>query len=110
MLDNKKENQWNEQFIDRGFKFTNTADSPKDLNKVSNIIAEAVEISSNSKRVTTHTIRHTHMSTLAQLGINLKAIQDRVVHSDHKTTLAIYTHDTDKMSQDMMNKLEEISM
>ncbi|QYG31944.1 site-specific integrase [Mammaliicoccus sciuri] len=106
MLDNKKENQWNEQFIDRGFIFTNTAGSPMDLNKVNNIIAEAVEISSIKKRVTTHTLRHHHISTLAQLGINLKAIQDRVGHSDYKTTLAIYTHVTDKMAQDMMNKLE----
>ncbi|MBF0747530.1 tyrosine-type recombinase/integrase, partial [Gemella sp. 19428wG2_WT2a] len=58
MLDNKKENQWNEQFIDRGFIFTNTAGSPMDLNKVNHIIAEAVEISSIKKRVTTHTLRH----------------------------------------------------
>ena len=35
------------------------------------------DISSISKRVTTHTLRHTHISTLAQLGINLKAIQYR---------------------------------
>lgn len=108
MLDNKKENQWNDKFIDRGFIFTNTAGSPIDLNKINNIIAEAVEISSISKRVTTHTLRHTHISTLAQLGINLKAIQDRVGHSDYKTTLAIYTHVTDKMAQDMMNKLEAV--
>lgn len=54
MLDNKKENQWNEQFIDRGFILTNTVGSPKALNKVSNIIADAVEISSINKRVTTY--------------------------------------------------------
>ncbi|WP_239728016.1 MULTISPECIES: site-specific integrase [unclassified Mammaliicoccus] len=109
ILDNKKENQWNDKFIDRGYIFTNTAGSPIDLNKVNNIIAEAVEISSISKRITTHTLRHTHISTLAQLGINLKAIQGRVGHSDYKTTLAIYTHVTDKMAQDMMNKLEAFS-
>lgn len=108
ILDNKKENQWNDKFIDRGYIFTNTAGSPIDLNKVNNIIAEAVEISSISKRITTHTLRHTHISTLAQLGINLKVIQDRVGHSDYKTTLAIYTHVTDKMAQDMMNKLEVV--
>src|SRR5699024_1702532 len=108
MLENKKENQWNDKFIDRGYIFTNTAGSPIDLNKVNNIIKEATDISSISKRVTTHTLRHTHISTLAQLGINLKAIQDRVGHSDYKTTLEIYTHVTDQMAKDMMNKLEEI--
>lgn len=108
ILDNKKENQWNEDFIDRGYVFTNTAGSPIDLNKVNSIIKEATEISSIKKRVTTHTLRHTHISTLAQLEINLKAIQDRVGHSDYKTTLEIYTHVTDQMAKDMMNKLERV--
>ena len=84
--------------------------SPIDLNKVNNIIKEATDISSISKCVTTHTLRHTHISTLAQLGINLKAIQDRVGHSDYKTTLDIYTHVTDQMAKDMMNKLEKHSL
>lgn len=110
MLENKKENQWNDKFIDRGYIFTNTTGSPIDLNKVNNIIKEATDISSISKRVTTHTLRHTHISTLAQLGINLKAIQDRVGHSDYKTTLDIYTHVTDQMAKDMMNKLEKIGV
>ena len=110
ILDNKKENQWNEDFIDRGYVFTNTAGSPIDLNKVNSIIKEATEISSIKKRVTTHTLRHTHISTLAQLGINLKAIQERVGHSDYKTTLEIYTHVTDQMAKDMMDKLETINI
>ncbi|MCE5080466.1 tyrosine-type recombinase/integrase [Staphylococcus epidermidis] len=110
ILDNKKENQWNEDFIDKGYIFTNTAGSPIDLNKINNIIKEATDISSIKKRVTTHTLRHTHISTLAQIGINLKAIQDRVGHSDYKTTLEIYTHVTDQMAKDMMNKLETINI
>ena len=109
ILENKKENQWNVKFIDRGYIFTNTAGSPIDLNKINNIIKEATEISSIKKSVTTHTLRHAHISTLAQLGINLKAIQERVGHSDYKTTLEIYTHVTDQMAKDMMNKLEHIS-
>ncbi|WP_372880011.1 tyrosine-type recombinase/integrase [Staphylococcus epidermidis] len=110
ILENKKENQWNGDFIDRGYVFTNTAGSPIDLNKVNSIIKEATEISSIKKRVTTHTLRHTHISTLAQLGINLKAIQERVGHSDYKTTLEIYTHVTDQMAKDMMNKLEKVGI
>lgn len=72
------------------------------------IIKETTDISSIKKRVTTHTLRHTHISTLAQLGINLKAIQERVGHSDYKTTLEIYTHVTDQMAKDMISKLENI--
>lgn len=72
------------------------------------IIKEATDISSIKKPVTTYTLRHTHISTLAQLGINLKAIQDRVGHSDYKINLEIYTHVTDQMAKDMMNKLEGV--
>lgn len=108
ILENKKQNQWDNNFIDRGYIFTNTAGSPIDLNKVNKIIKEATAISSIQKRITTHTLRHTHISKLAQLGINIKAIQDRVGHSDYKTTLEIYTHVTDKMAKDMIDKLETV--
>lgn len=50
------------------------------------------------------------MSTLAQLGVNLKAIQERVGHSDYKSPLEIYTHVTDQMAKDMMNKFESIKI
>lgn len=41
------------------------------------------------KNITTHTFRHSHISLLAELGIPLTAIMDRVGHSDSKTTLEI---------------------
>ncbi|MBB4833057.1 integrase [Staphylococcus hominis] len=110
MLQNKKNSQWNNHYRDRGFVFTNAVGSPMVVATINDTIKEAVKMSSIDKRVTTHTLRHTHISTLAQLGINIKAIQDRVGHSDYKTTLEIYTHVTDKMAQDMMNKLENFKI
>lgn len=38
ILNNKKENLWNDKFIDREYIFTNTAGGPIDLNKINNII------------------------------------------------------------------------
>ena len=46
------------------------------------------------KNITTHLFRHSHISLLAELGIPLTAIMDRVGHSDSKTTLEIYSHVT----------------
>ena len=51
-----------------------------------------------------------HISLLSQLGISLRAIMDRVGHTDHKTTLQIYSHVTEQMDKDMMNKLETINI
>ncbi|HGD7051695.1 TPA: tyrosine-type recombinase/integrase [Streptococcus agalactiae] len=42
----------------------------------------------------THLFRHSHISFLAEKGIPLNAIMDRVGHSDPKTTLSIYSHTT----------------
>ena len=60
------------------------------------------------KHVTSHTMRHSHISLLSQLGVSLRAIMERVGHTDHKTTLQIYSHVTEQMDKDMMNKLEKI--
>lgn len=42
------------------------------------------------------------------MGIPLKTIMERVGHSNHKTTLEIYTHVTNQMKSDMINKLETL--
>ncbi|HHA6957218.1 TPA: tyrosine-type recombinase/integrase [Staphylococcus aureus] len=54
-------------------------------------IKETTEISSIKKPATTHTLHHSHISTLAQLGINLKAMQEHVGHSDYKNSRDIHT-------------------
>ncbi len=53
-------------------------------------------------------MRHSHISLLTQLGLSLKAIMERVGHTDYKTTLQIYSHVTEQMDKAMMNKLEGI--
>lgn len=52
-----------------------------------------------------HLFRHTHISMLAELGVPIKAIMDRVGHSDSSTTLEIYTHVTDGMRTQLIDKL-----
>ena len=59
----------------------------------------------DGKHLTTHIFRHTHISILAELGIPLKAIMQRVGHNDPATTLSIYTHVTQHMKNDIVEKL-----
>lgn len=42
--------------------------------------------------LTTHGLRHTHTSMLIEAGANMKQVQQRLGHSDIKTTMDIYTH------------------
>lgn len=39
----------------------------------------------------------------------LRAIMDKVGHTDHKTTLQINSHVTEQMDKEMMSKLEAVS-
>lgn len=116
MLENKKAIQWDSNYIDRGFIFTNHYGNPMALTSVNRNIKTAVDDIKDdqgkkmiNKHVTTHTLRHSHISLLSQLGVSLRAIMDRVGHTDHKTTLQIYSHVTEQMDKDMMDKLEAVS-
>ncbi|MGS4031806.1 tyrosine-type recombinase/integrase [Staphylococcus pseudintermedius] len=115
MLENKKALQWERMYKDRGFIFTNHYGNPMALSSINRNIQMAVGLIKDKdgkqiikKHVTTHTLRHSHISLLSQLGVSLKAIMERVGHTDHKTTLQIYSHVTEQMDKDMMSKLEAV--
>ncbi len=60
----------------------------------------------NLKKITTHGLRHTHCSLLFEAGAGLKNVQDRLGHTDIKTTLDIYTHVTQKAKAETIEKFE----
>lgn len=94
-------------YKDRDYIFTNTKGNPLSTNKVNEILKKAISKSGIEKNVTTHTLRHTHISILAELGVPLKVVQDRVGHSDAQTTLNIYTHATKKAHDTAIHVLEK---
>lgn len=59
-----------------------------------------------SKPLSLHIFRHTHISKLAELGVPLPVIQDRVGHEDSKITQQIYLHITKKMKDEMDDKID----
>lgn len=58
--------------------------------------------------ITSHSFRHGHITLLAELGIPLKSIMDRVGHTDVNTTIKVYTHATEKIGQQMMDKINQL--
>ncbi|MCU7701432.1 tyrosine-type recombinase/integrase [Enterococcus gallinarum] len=60
-----------------------------------------------NKHLSTHIFRHTHISQLAELGVNQKAIMQRVGQVNPMTTLKIYTHVTKKVEADLLSKLNK---
>lgn len=62
------------------------------------------------KYISSHILRHTHISILSELGVELKTIMDRVGHTKPDVTLSIYTHVTKNMQQSMIDKLNNFKI
>lgn len=60
-----------------------------------------------STRLTPHSLRHTHTSLLAEAGVSLEAIMDRLGHKDDRTTRLIYLHVTKKMKKEAAEKFAD---
>lgn len=110
LLENKKDIHWNDVYKDRGFVFTNHKGNPLDASRFNKLLKEAAKEVGIKKKISSHILRASHISLLSEQGISLKAIMDRVGHSDHRTTLQIYTKVTEQMDKNMMNKLEAVNI
>ncbi len=60
----------------------------------------------NFPKITTHGLRHTHCSLLFEAGASIKEVQERLGHTDVKTTMDIYTHVTKKTKASTVDKFE----
>lgn len=60
------------------------------------------------KRITFHSLRHTHCSLLIYQGVNIKYISKRLGHSSITTTYQIYGHILDEMEQRESKEVHEM--
>ncbi|WP_419957317.1 tyrosine-type recombinase/integrase [Psychrobacillus psychrotolerans] len=51
-------------------------------------------------------MRHTNCSLLFEAGASIKEVQDRLGHSDVKTTMSIYAHVSEKAKAEAVEKFE----
>lgn len=77
--------------------------SPRTLQYTSKIIREEI-----SSEFDYHSLRHTHASMLAEIGVDQKYIQTRLGHSDLSTTIDVYEHTTNLMRERGRNALNTI--
>ncbi len=78
--------------------FISTNGTPLTLHSFNAVLHKVEEELELEKNLSSHIFRHSHVSLLSELGVPLKAIMERVGHSDANTTLSIYNHVTKKQN------------
>lgn len=92
------------------FLFVGKTGKPIQVNSFNNSlrhINERLGENKINKQISSHIFRHSHISLLSELGVPIKAIMDRVGHSDPKTTMTIYTHITKKARTNVVDILNK---
>ena len=82
--------------------------SPITLPTFSQIIKKYGAIAGIEKNLSSHVFRHSHISYLAETGLPIKSIMDRVGHANAKMTLEIYSHTTKDMEDKLVKTLDNI--
>lgn len=96
------------KYGDLGYIFTNGKGLPIDYRTFAPTLKSAAAKAGIDKPVTSHYLRHTHISFLAELNVPIKIVMERVGHTDASTTLQVYTHVTNKMKDSLLEKLDTI--
>ncbi|MCY8961767.1 tyrosine-type recombinase/integrase [Bacillus atrophaeus] len=59
-----------------------------------------LRIAELNSKLTPHSLRHTHTSLLAQAGVSLPQIMERLGHKDEDTTKNVYLHVTKEIKKE----------
>lgn len=63
-----------------------------------------------NRRITPHTLRHTHASLLLENGVDIYAISRRLGHENSKITREIYLHVTEKLQEKDNEQIRKIKI
>lgn len=81
---------------------------PEDITRVGNFMTNVLKLAGLNENLTTHSFRHTHTSLLAEAGVGLEAIMERLGHKSDKVTRNIYLHVTKSQKKEASQKFAEL--
>lgn len=91
-----------------GYLFTTKHHTPIQISALNTFLRNAAKKLKIDKPVSSHIFRHTHISKLAELGVPMYVIQQRVGHSNSRVTQEIYTHVTHEAIVKNHDQLENL--
>ncbi len=92
---NEERNMLEEMYQPHGLVFCQEDGRPLDPRSFARSF-ERLSQRAGLPRIPFHALRHTHATLLIEAGVSMKAVSERLGHSDITTTLGIYSHTTPK--------------
>lgn len=96
-------------FYDGGFLFINTRRNkgyPEAQSNITTRMKTYLQHAGLPSTLTPHSLRHTHVSLLAEIGVDIETIQKRMGHSSDEVTRLIYLHVTKKRRKEAPEKFD----
>ena len=99
------------EYVEHDFVFVNRKKHPgypEIQRMLGDKMPRFLKMSGIDLKLTPHSLRHTHVSLLAEAKVSLEAIMERLGHLDDKVTRIIYMHITKSTKQDAARKFDEL--
>ncbi|WP_238652331.1 site-specific integrase [Paenibacillus piscarius] len=81
---------------------------PEFIKTIENRMRRLLKLAGLNEKLTPHSLRHTHTSLMAEAGVGLTEIMERLGHKDDDTTRSVYLHVTKTMKKEASQKFSEL--
>ncbi|WP_325048984.1 tyrosine-type recombinase/integrase [Peribacillus saganii] len=98
-------------YYNKNFIFAKWKDNlviPSIFKTVQNRMKRLLTIAELNTDLTPHSLIHTHTSLLAEAGVSLEQIRDRLGQSDDQITQNVYLHVTQEMKKEASHKFTQL--
>lgn len=98
-------------YYEKGYIMPNKEDYPgypRTINQYEYRMTRLLKIAKLNESLSPHSLRHTHTSLLAEAGVPIQDIMDRLGHKDDTTTKQVYLHVTKTRKKDASQKFGEL--
>lgn len=108
---NSVKNLYGDAYYDKGYIMPNIKKYPgypRTIKKYQERMNRLLGLAGLNTKLTPHSLRHTHVSLLAEAGVELHEIMDRLGHKDDATTQQIYLHVTKEKKKEASQKFSKL--
>lgn len=103
LLDFEKKKDW----LPSEFLFSDATGTPPTVKMINQYVRQRGIKAKLDKRCRSYILRHTHISLLAEAGVDLQYIMKRVGHMNSNTTTRIYLHVTEGMRENAASMMHQ---